>query len=372
MSAITSLLTFIKKSFKTGDTITQDWTDNVETGIKNSQDALKLVDTELTSIKSNISTNTSNIASNTSNISTNTSDITNLKNNKIDSITLSGTTLTVKANGTTKTTITLPSGGGSTVAGATEEQAQQIATNTSNIATNKTNIATNKTDITSLKSRVSTLESSSGSTVDTSSFFNNASLVSNQLKLMNGSNVLKTVDLSGLSGSGSSGSGSLPDSEYLVRDLIRDYGAKGDGVKRSIKSVDSSVTLSEVQALRSDATLDDQWDWYALQRAINDIAEGKYHKLFIPKVYGGDGNNMYMISKSIRIPRMAMRFIEGNMSVIEQITDNEFILEFKEEDTWGCSFENLYLRYTNPQKAGKTKSIAIAFNPDANKVQGGN
>ena len=207
---------------------------------------------------------------------------------------------------------------------------------------------------------------SSGS-ADTSAFFNDVSVVGSQMKFSNGSNVLKTVTLP----SGSSGTGSLPDSEYLVRDAVRDYGAIGDGTKRSIKSVDPSVTLSEVKAVRSDATLDDQWDWWCLQRAINDIAEGKYHKLFLPKSYGADGANMYMISKSLRIPRMAMRFIEGNMSVIEQITDNEFILEFKEEDTWGCTFENLYLRYTNNQKAGKTKSIAIAFNPDANKVQGG-
>lgn len=245
----------------------------------------------------------------------------NLTNEKIDSLTLSENTLIAKANGITKDTIDL-----------------------------------------------SSLAGSGSSSVDLSSYYNNAAVVGSQLKLMNGSNTLKTLDLpTGVS----SGSGSLPESEYLVRDLVRDYGAKGDGVKRSIKSVDSSVTLSEVQALRSDATLDDQWDWYCLQRAVNDIAEGKYHKLFIPKAYGGDGSNMYMISKSIRIPRMAMRFIEGNMSVIEQITDNEFIFEFKEEDTWGCTFENLYLRYTNPQKAGKTKSIALAFNPDANKVQGG-
>ena len=47
MSAITNLLTFIKKNLQTGQKITQEWTDNVESGIKNSQDAIKLIDTEL-------------------------------------------------------------------------------------------------------------------------------------------------------------------------------------------------------------------------------------------------------------------------------------------------------------------------------------
>lgn len=280
---------------------------------------LKQID-ELVGSNENLPTVDSSLSSTSTNAIQNKV-VTKALDNKIDGISLSGNTLTSIVGGQTKDIIDL-----------------------------------------------SSLAGSGSSSVDLSSYYNDAAVVGSQLKLMNGSNTLKTLDLpTGVS----SGSGSLPESEYLVRDLVRDYGAKGDGVKRSIKSVDSSITLLEVQALRSDATLDDQWDWYCLQRAVNDIAEGKYHKLFIPKAYGGDGSNMYMISKSIRIPKMAMRFIEGNMSVIEQITDNEFIFEFKEEDTWGCTFENLYLRYTNPQRAGKTKSIALAFNPTLNKVQGG-
>ena len=343
MSTITDNLTFVKQGLQTDDTITKAYLDNIEDGIKASQDSLKTVDTSLTTLTSG----------------------------KIDDVVLSGSNLQFKANGTTKKTITLPSSSGTT--GATDEQAAQIETNKTDIASLKVN----KYDDVSLSgsnlafkangSTMKTITLPSSGSADTSAFFNDVSVVGSQMKFSNGSNVLKTVTLP----SGSSGTGSLPDSEYLVRDAVRDYGAIGDGTKRSIKSVDPSVTLSEVKAVRSDATLDDQWDWWCLQRAINDIAEGKYHKLFLPKSYGADGANMYMISKSLRIPKMAMRFIEGNMSVIEQITDNEFILEFKEEDTWGCTFENLYLRYTNNQKAGKTKSIAIAFNPDANKVQGG-
>ena len=404
MSAIKNLLAFINKILLTGQKIT----DNVESVIKNVQDAIELVDTKLTELET-------------------TTD--NLTNEKIDSLTLSENTLIAKANGITKATITLPtstsSDSGSSITvdsslstDSTNPVQNKIVTNAlnnkansshthsyndltdkptiptvdSSLSSTSTNAIQNKVVTEALDNKIdgislsgntltsivggqtkdtidlSSLAGSGSSSVDLSSYYNDAAVVGSQLKLMNGSNTLKTLDLpTGVL----SGSGSLPESEYLVRDLVRDYGAKGDGVKRSIKSVDSSVTLSEVQALRSDATLDDQWDWYCLQRAVNDIAEGKYHKLFIPKAYGGDGSNMYMISKSIRIPQMAMRFIEGNMSVIEQITDNEFIFEFKEEDTWGCTFENLYLRYTNPQRAGKTKSIALAFNPDVNKVQGG-
>ena len=134
-------------------------------------------------------------------IKTNKTDIASLKVNKYDDVSLSGSNLAFKANGSTMKTITLPSSG----------------------------------------------------SADTSAFFNDVSVAGSTMKFSNGSNVLKTVTLP----SGSSGAGSLPDSEYLVRDAVRDYGAIGDGTKRSIKSVDSSVTLSEVQAVRSDATLDD-------------------------------------------------------------------------------------------------------------------
>lgn len=249
------------------------------------------------------------------NIRDNTNEINNLKNIKIDNVLLEDRTLIFKANNQNKANINLP----------TETY------------------------------------------IDTSKFFDDAIFGNNSINFYNNGKLLKSVKVN--TNTEISNGNSLVG--ITERNLIRDYGAFGDGIKRTIKSVDPSITLEEVQSLRSDATLDDQWDWYCLQKAFNDIAEGKYHKLYIPKIYGPDGKNMYMISKSIKIPRMAMRKVYGDMSVIEQITDDEFILEFKEEDTWGNVFENLYLRYTNPQKAGKLKSIAIAFNPDKNKVQGG-
>ena len=264
--------------------------------------------------------NTTNVLS--SDIENNKKEINNLKNIKIDNVLLEDKVLTFKANGNDKTNI----------------------------------------DLSSLKS-----ESTTNIDIDVSKFFDDAIFNGNSLSFYNNNKLLKNIKITTNTTSSNN--------DVLVgvteRNLIRDYGAFGDGIKRTIKSVDPTITLSEVQNIRSDATLDDQWDWYCLQRAFNDIAEGKYHKLYIPKIYGSDGNNMYMISKSIRIPKMAMREVYGDMSVIEQITDNEFIFEFKEEDTWGCSFKNLYLRYTNPQKTGKLKSIAIAFNPDKDKVQGG-
>ncbi len=80
MSDITDNLTFVKQSLQTDDVITKSYLDNIEEGIKSSQDSLKTVDTSL--------------------------------NNKIDDVTLSGSNLTFKANGTTKKTITLPTSSG--------------------------------------------------------------------------------------------------------------------------------------------------------------------------------------------------------------------------------------------------------------------
>ncbi len=67
-------------------------------------------------------------------INTNKTDITSLKSSKYDDVVLSGSNLQFKANGTTKKTITLPTG-------ATTAQASQIETNKTNIATNVTNIS---------------------------------------------------------------------------------------------------------------------------------------------------------------------------------------------------------------------------------------
>ena len=200
--------------------------------------------------------NTTNVLS--LDIENNKKEINNLKNIKIDNVLLEDKILTFEANGNYKTNI----------------------------------------DLSSLKS-----ESTTNIDIDVSKFFDDAIFNGNSLSFYNNNKLLKNIKITTNTTSSNS--------DVLVgvteRNLIRDYGAFGDGIKRTIKSVDPTITLSEVQNIRSDATLDDQWDWYCLQRAFNDIAEGKYHKLYIPKIYGSDGNNMYMISKSIRIPKMAMR-----------------------------------------------------------------
>ena len=169
---------------------------NLEKNTETIQNDLNSLKTKVEELKASGAT-----AEQVAQIKTNKTDIASLKVNKYDDVSLSGSNLAFKANGSTMKTITLPSSG----------------------------------------------------SADTSAFFNDVSVAGSTMKFSNGSNVLKTVTLP----SGSSGAGSLPDSEYLVRDAVRDYGAIGDGTKRSIKSVDSSVTLSEVQAVRSDATLDD-------------------------------------------------------------------------------------------------------------------
>ena len=53
------------------------------------------------------------------------------------------------------------------------------------------------------------------------------------------------------------------------RKNVLDYGAKGDGVFRSIREVFPNVSLSEVKELNSNATLDNSSDWYVLQKVIN-------------------------------------------------------------------------------------------------------
>ena len=47
MSDITDNLTFVKQSLQTDDVITKSYLDNIEEGIKSSQDSLKTVDTSL-------------------------------------------------------------------------------------------------------------------------------------------------------------------------------------------------------------------------------------------------------------------------------------------------------------------------------------
>ena len=111
MSAIKNLLAFINKILLTGQKIT----DNVESVIKNVQDAIELVDTKLTELET-------------------TTD--NLTNEKIDSLALSENTLIAKANGITKATITLPT--------STSSDSGSSITVDSSLSTDSTNPVQNK------------------------------------------------------------------------------------------------------------------------------------------------------------------------------------------------------------------------------------
>ena len=78
---------------------------------------------------------------------------------------------------------------------------------------------------------------------------------------------------------------------------ISDY-LKGDGVLRSIKQVDSSITLEQVRALNGNATLDSSYDWYIIQKIIN---EAPNHSTII-----FDGT--YVINTPITIKRGHLTF----------------------------------------------------------------
>ena len=162
----------------------------------------------------------------------------------------------------------------------------------------------------------------------------------------------------------------LNDLAINVKD--KKYGAIGDGVKRTIKEVDPSVTLEEVKALCADATLDDQWDWYALQKAFNDLIT--IPSLFLPATppaNAGDDTKTYVISKPLTIPYVQLREIYGHpRTTILQIGNNMPIIQFKYEDTWGINIHDLYLKYASPQVSGNTKSIAICLNPDKSTPNG--
>jgi hypothetical protein len=83
---------------------------------------------------------------------------------------------------------------------------------------------------------------------------------------------------------------------------VSEYGAVGDGITRTISSVFPSVTLSEVQALNSNATLSNSADWYAIQLCVNEN-----EVTHIPNT----GSN-YMIDLPINVPNN--HSIYGNLA----------------------------------------------------------
>lgn len=70
---------------------------------------------------------------------------------------------------------------------------------------------------------------------------------------------------------------------------VKKLGAYGDNAPRKIKEADGNITLEDVRALNSEATLDDEYDWYIIQKALKEN-----RKVYIPE---GD----YVISKPIII-----------------------------------------------------------------------
>lgn len=70
---------------------------------------------------------------------------------------------------------------------------------------------------------------------------------------------------------------------------VKKLGAHGDNAPRKIKETDGDITLEDVKALNPQATLDDEYDWYIIQKAVKDN-----RKIYIP-----EGN--YVISKPIII-----------------------------------------------------------------------
>ena len=84
----------------------------------------------------------------------------------------------------------------------------------------------------------------------------------------------------------------LEQNTNLIKDIsinVKMLGAYGDGQRRSIKQVLPNLSIAEVQKININATLDDEYDWYIIQKAINT-----YRKIYIP-------NGDYMISKPVII-----------------------------------------------------------------------
>jgi hypothetical protein len=107
---------------------------------------------------------------------------------------------------------------------------------------------------------------------------------------------------------------------------VKDYGAIGDGVKRKIKDANPSITLSQVQALDSSATLDNSIDWYAIQKAINDnsnvriagsfvidrpIVIGKSHISIIGTAGNATINNVGVGTPAIKLAKVRSTMVEN-------------------------------------------------------------
>lgn len=79
-----------------------------------------------------------------------------------------------------------------------------------------------------------------------------------------------------------------------VKMNVKSYGAIGDGKSHKIKDVFPDVSINEVQSLHSMATLEDEVDWYILQKLINDNKDNTNASIYIP-------NGTYLISKPIKM-----------------------------------------------------------------------
>jgi len=121
------------------------------------------------------------------------------------------------------------------------------------------------------------------------------------------------------------------------------YGAIGDNTFHSIKDVDPSITLDEVQSLNQNATLNNSIDWYAMQKAIKN-----YKHIQIPAGY-------YILD--LPLYKDADMSINAGKCTIEGVSERDVIFygqfdspdeglfNYKNENgqsSWGIELKNIY------------------------------
>lgn len=155
-----------------------------------------------------------------------------------------------------------------------------------------------------------------------------------------------------------------------VKDIavnVKLYGAIGDGNSHKISDIFPSVTLSQVQAIDSTATLNDEADWYAIMKAINSTSIDCEILL---------ANGIFCISKPIILnPNCSFAMANGAKILVTAAIDYALRTAKIVNQTWDKRIVDLYIECNDLAKEGlkviDTQHLSILNGKIYNAIQKG-